>query len=1508
MNRKAKTKLSLAILILFSIIFISLSSVGVLASRTINNVKLNGGSSVTVEPSDSISVSVTVTTSGSDDNWESTKYQIGLATAVCRDTPDHTSDGTYTESFLINAPASVGTYDFKVWVYSNDGCSSGLTGPTTLTSGINVVPPCTIIVDSPTPDSVASGTTDIEFTASNCGDVFDIFHSQNGAGFPGGNIGNIADDATITDGTYSWDTLSTASGTNYKVKVCKANNLAKCDESNKFSIINVGSVDLSNYYDKDEVDAMIAGLNSDISSLELRMTAAEGDIDSLQSALAIAQSDIDALESQMADAQAAIDALETAMDDANADIATLQTQMADAQDAIAELQSRMDNAEGDIADLQSRMSVAESDIATFQSAMSSMNTEITELGIAVDELYANDLILQTDVSDLQGRMATAEFDIDSLEGRMGSAEVDIDSLELRMDTAEADIDSLETRVADLELRMSNAEAAISDLQSRMATAEFDIDSLEINLANTESTVIDLQLRMSSAEFAITDIQSQITTLQNEVSDLQTRMDNGESDIDDLQTRMTVAESAITDLQSRMATAESTLTDLQSRMSTAEAVITDIQSQITSINSNIESLWSSINSLEIGVAALQTAVSGLELRMTDAEDRVISLEERMSSAESDIDILELRMDTAETNITELQSRVTTLENKLNAMNHGTINLKYNNGDHSEHPNTLRVWGEAPYGAKKVKVLLLLPNGGTAFDSGKFSITTLGTNQKSYEYFIDLSEIARVEYNVVVKFYDSSGDLMDGYNVGAIFDELLNYGIENLIVSSRVETFYNPNVQVPITYSVRVDKTIPYAVIGVISTEGSDVEFGQVLREQTLFAGDLYTFSDKLYFSELGYYDLVIEILDYYGEGEYDVAEISTNFNVELVDFANEMPDSSIYVTQPIPNNNDVYWHSMVLNDNFDMAMTLIEGTPIVSCNWVVQKEGQNDEDGYMQIVTDEGQVKTCVEKLYKGNIFTSEGIYTLTGIAHFTGPTQTGKTYLEGNVLIGVDNTPPIINSVAPQAGAYSGEVLVTVNATDALSGIGEVWVTVTDKADLGINFALQAYNPETGLYEATFDTIAMQIPDGRYDITSVVYDIAGNSNSVTVDPIIDNTAPVVDIVDKNFADIIYQGNLVYVKARILESLAGLDDAAVILRLGYGEGEEKTCSMIKVSGDDYDSIYETEPDCFAPFFNGETNVEKTTTVMVEAQDKAIPSNIGSASVFAAILDNVADVSSDGSCVGGGCITLENMIQDSDGNEVLTFKNNNDASDHNATVTIATEDGGVAFTFDIPAGGERKVYVTNDFFISPEEADITSVTYDSGNKELKFTADGTGTQEVLIYINGYGVPTSVSFSPGTLTSWSYDSVTNVVTAVVTYGSPHQMIVSWYTAPLAVAGGGGGGCITTWTCTAWSDCIDGTQTRTCNKAIPYCSPTNEKPAESQSCTVTAPTPTAGEGKEEETLTPTAPAPITSLTGITGAVVRTFRNIYKNRVISFAVLFALVLLVSYLITAKKKRSGKLK
>jgi|GEM_PF-903215 len=89
---------------------------------TVSSGTVNNQTSVTVRSGQSITVKLNIGID-SGDTWKSTRYQIDNGSKICIDTPDHTTAGSYNESFTFNAPSSDGTYDLNLRAYTNAGCS-----------------------------------------------------------------------------------------------------------------------------------------------------------------------------------------------------------------------------------------------------------------------------------------------------------------------------------------------------------------------------------------------------------------------------------------------------------------------------------------------------------------------------------------------------------------------------------------------------------------------------------------------------------------------------------------------------------------------------------------------------------------------------------------------------------------------------------------------------------------------------------------------------------------------------------------------------------------------------------------------------------------------------------------------------------------------------------------------------------------------------------------------------------------------------------------------------------------------------------------------------------------------------------------------------------------------------------------------------------------------------------------------------------------------------------------
>ncbi|WP_020675481.1 DUF6701 domain-containing protein [Geopsychrobacter electrodiphilus] len=139
------------------------------ADRTITSVTLDGGNSVTVLPSATISATVNVTTDNVGvggrirNDWLSTAWRISTSppgTMTCENHNDHTRKGNYSETFNITAPAASGTYNIYFIAYNNDSCSSGDSATFSRANAVVVnSPPSVVSITRAGADPVASNTT-----------------------------------------------------------------------------------------------------------------------------------------------------------------------------------------------------------------------------------------------------------------------------------------------------------------------------------------------------------------------------------------------------------------------------------------------------------------------------------------------------------------------------------------------------------------------------------------------------------------------------------------------------------------------------------------------------------------------------------------------------------------------------------------------------------------------------------------------------------------------------------------------------------------------------------------------------------------------------------------------------------------------------------------------------------------------------------------------------------------------------------------------------------------------------------------------------------------------------------------------------------------------------------------------------------------------------------------------------------------------------------------------------
>ncbi|HEY0061664.1 MAG TPA: DUF6701 domain-containing protein [Telluria sp.] len=128
-------------LVLAALLLLASIAAPAMASITVTQILVNGGTSVNVQPGDTITVSVTVVLTGGT-RWRSTSFITSPTSDLswCYYSPDIRSNGTYTRTFQVDAPNSQGVFSLNVAGWNAARCYSGASPYKTLTSAINTGP------------------------------------------------------------------------------------------------------------------------------------------------------------------------------------------------------------------------------------------------------------------------------------------------------------------------------------------------------------------------------------------------------------------------------------------------------------------------------------------------------------------------------------------------------------------------------------------------------------------------------------------------------------------------------------------------------------------------------------------------------------------------------------------------------------------------------------------------------------------------------------------------------------------------------------------------------------------------------------------------------------------------------------------------------------------------------------------------------------------------------------------------------------------------------------------------------------------------------------------------------------------------------------------------------------------------------------------------------------------------------------------------------------------------
>jgi len=188
------------------------------------------------------------------------------------------------------------------------------------------------------------------------------------------------------------------------------------------------------------------------------------------------------------------------------------------------------------------------------------------------------------------------------------------------------------------------------------------------------------------------------------------------------------------------------------------------------------------------------------------------------------------------------------------------------------------------------------------------------------------------------------------------------------------------------------------------------------------------------------------------------------------------------------------------------------------------------------------------------------------------------TYPTDSLLVGIDNESPTIISVIPSTNAYDENMLIDVNVEDNLSGIDSVEIRMihTDSDTVYPNYFAD-FNADTNTFQVTVNTLIL--PNGKYDINTIVIDVAGNQSNLVVDPIIDHNTPVITGI-KVTTNPMIRNNIIIVDVNATDvfdsnSVAGIEH--IRMRVTTAEVDIFSTDMNYVSGNLYTAKFDTNLD-------------------------------------------------------------------------------------------------------------------------------------------------------------------------------------------------------------------------------------------------------------------------------------------------------------------------------------------
>ncbi|MBR9692554.1 LamG domain-containing protein [Candidatus Woesearchaeota archaeon] len=544
----------------------------------------------------------------------------------------------------------------------------------------------------------------------------------------------------------------------------------------------------------------------------------------------------------------------------------------------------------------------------------------------------------------------------------------------------------------------------------------------------------------------------------------------------------------------------------------------------------------------------------------------------ATLQAQIDDLYVQIGIMGADIDAIQLEIAILWDVINAINHGTINLNHFDENSPWLPNHLRVWGEAPEGADEATVLIRFLDK-SVYTSMTVPVETNKDNENTYDARFDLSEWPIEKYDVLVKFYDD--DWMAGYDVGALFDDLLllwleenAYGFEYMHTTTHYT--YNPKQSFvrKISWAFTPEESGEYWFeLHQFNSDNNE----SITKE---FAGGTcwginakdtknFVARNVRYPAEEGMYTVQLRAHRCDSPGTVR----SNRFRLNIVDLAKPLPENEAHFSelgiQQSPESG-TWWTNEALLDMEALMRSSNGWSGAFGCLVYTPQNPAISPGG--EAITNWLRVGPDVD-----NIWSCSGTLNVETLSSFAGDEEFPVTIcsepkehgdndtLCDNVILGYDTEAPTIIEDSLNPGVL-----------DAIRGVWQFSADVTDNGEIElVEFFLinktnaskicylgSANNTVNDTWNLEYNTTGNCTPDGAYDFSVYAIDYAGNEAMLTIDPIIDNTPP--EVVSVMMTGEVGAGFLI--EALITDNLAGVESAYAELQAFSCEIPDESCNL------------------------------------------------------------------------------------------------------------------------------------------------------------------------------------------------------------------------------------------------------------------------------------------------------------------------------------------------------------